>query len=273
MANPKTTMAAVSQHYHDIAERYPTSTPFVVMLYGSQNYELDLPTSDVDTKTMLLPSFADFTLNQKWLSTEEVLDTGLSTVKDVRAMCQNFLKSNINFLECLYTRYFMVHGNYTRYWDFLRTHRDFVANANPHKLMHAAAGMASQKYHALEKPFESKAEVLAQYGYDPKQLHHLCRLRLFIIEYLNTHDFGYCLTPPAAQKDYLLSLKTNPIPLEDARREADFAMKSIDELIANLPFLPNPPSSREAADFLDKFCLNIMRDHIINQLYQAGGAK
>lgn len=34
-----------------------------VFLQGSQNYQLDYPGSDIDTKAIIIPSFIDFVLN------------------------------------------------------------------------------------------------------------------------------------------------------------------------------------------------------------------
>ena len=40
-----------------------------LFLQGSQNYNLDYEGSDIDTKAIMLPSFSDFVLNAKPLST------------------------------------------------------------------------------------------------------------------------------------------------------------------------------------------------------------
>ena len=45
-----------------------------VFLQGSQNYNLDYDGSDIDTKAILVPSFEDFVLNRKPVSTTLVKD-------------------------------------------------------------------------------------------------------------------------------------------------------------------------------------------------------
>lgn len=263
---------SVSTHHTLLQSKYGSRNVFVTMLYGSQNYEMATPNSDVDTKVMVLPSFGDFAMKERWLSVEEELPCGLSTVKDVRGMCENFLKANINFLECLHTRYYVANPYYAHAYQYLRNNRHLVSDANPYKLMHAAAGMASQKFHALEKPFESKAEVLAKYGYDPKQLHHLCRLRVFMQDYMRYGQFERCLVPDEPSYSWLLSLKTHPLTLDDARREAKFAMEGVDHFVKTVvpaKFEKNPKSAEVAKDFLHDFCLRLLRDHLTNELQHA----
>ena len=54
-----------------IHQRTATDKGYVVFgtyLQGSQNYNLDLPTSDIDTKTIVIPTFEDIALNRKAVS-------------------------------------------------------------------------------------------------------------------------------------------------------------------------------------------------------------
>lgn len=45
-----------------------------LFLQGSQNYNLDYEGSDIDTKAIMLPSFSDFVLNAKPLSTTHIME-------------------------------------------------------------------------------------------------------------------------------------------------------------------------------------------------------
>lgn len=266
---------AVLDHNAAVQAAYPAYTPFATMLYGSQNYNLATPTSDVDTKAIVLPSFGNFALRQKWLSEELTMpDNSLSIVKDIRGMFGNFLKSNINFLECLYTPYVVVNPAYATFHAELAAHRDFIANASPLRVLHAAAGMASQKYHALEKPFESKAAVLAKFGYDPKQLCHLARLRFFMQTYSHTLDFATSLIPTDDQREWIFILKAGTLPLERARAEANFIFNSINAMLTSPTITrfkePQFGHYDEAKSFLDDFTLRLLRAHLVAEL--AAGA-
>ena len=96
-------------HYDECVAHYGKDKVWATMLYGSQNYGLDTPDSDIDTKTLLIPSPRDVILGTKMVSTDlQISDGGLSNVKDYRAMFQNYLKGNINFVETLFTEYARV---------------------------------------------------------------------------------------------------------------------------------------------------------------------
>lgn len=253
-------------HHNTVTKLYGYNHVFATMLYGSQNYKLSLPTSDVDTKVMLLPNFRDFCLSMKQTSTEHEAGDGLTNVKDLRLMFQNFLKSNINFLEVLYTEYVIVNHEYLDFWDELINNRELISNYNPRQLMHAAAGMAQQKYVAFAKPFESKADVLKKYNYDPKQLHHLCRLAMFMNQYLESQSFGNSLIQPEHDRNWLMSLKECPLPLHEAEILKERVKKSIDELlaVADVRFTAEP--NLEAKEFLDDLAVRMLTKHFKKQL-------
>lgn len=262
-----TVQERLAAHHAAVQEHYGEQNVFATMLYGSQNYNLSTPQSDVDTKAMVLPTFRATVLNSKLTSTELTVCEGLCNVKDVRAMFDNFRKSNINFLEVLFTHHKLVNPRFKPFWDELYNSRHEVANAHPLRLMHATAGMAQQKYVAMEKPFESKTEVLSLYGYDPKQLHHLVRLCLFMQTYRQFGSFAACLVPEPAMHEYLMSLKTSPLPLEEARKLREKTKQKVDTLLAeaNNVYDPNPESEKEVKDFLDDLAYRTIYSHFATE--------
>lgn len=260
--------SAVATHYRECEKKYGEGNVWVTMLYGSQNYGLDTPDSDVDTKTMLLPPVRDVVLSKQMVSTDLVMPDGaLSNTKDFRAMFQNYLKGNINFMETLYTRWFTCNEKFYPFYEELRRHRDLVANSQPRRLAHMAAGMANQKYAAFERPFESKREVLAKYGYDPKQLHHLARLRVFLREYNQTMDFEWALTPPSKDFNWLLGLKTEPLPYSDAKALKERLMTEVNSEVAYADeHLPEEHNRQEAQDFMDGLAVCLFTEMFWNRL-------
>lgn len=247
-------------HYDECVAHYGKDKVWATMLYGSQNYGLDTPDSDIDTKTLLIPSPRDVILGTKMVSTDlQISDGGLSNVKDYRAMFQNYLKGNINFVETLFTKYARVNLPLGMWFIELRRERDLIANCQPRKLVHMAAGMANQKYVAFEKPFESKKEVLAKYGYDPKQLHHLCRLKLFIDNYCTNMDFETALSFHTVQQHvYLYELKTNPLSYERAVALKEKTMVEINNMVEWADsHLPEDNGYEKAKKFLDDFSVEL----------------
>ena len=90
-------------------------------LQGSQNYGLDEYSdeyySDVDTKSVVLPKFADFVAAKPPVSAVEIIKDELgrdihAEVKDIRIMFEMFLKENISYIELLYSQYVIVNPKY-----------------------------------------------------------------------------------------------------------------------------------------------------------------
>lgn len=247
---------------------------WVTMLYGSQNYGLASLDSDVDTKTMLLPSFDDVCMGRPMVSTEIVMPDGsLDNCKDFRAMFENYKKGNINFMETLYTDTPLFHvESYKDSFMDLREHRDLIANSQPRRLMHMTAGMAQQKDVAFDKPFAGKKDVLEKYGYDPKQLHHMVRLRRFMEVFMETGDFSKALYSSHFDVDfdfhrYVMGLKLSPLPLKEAEELRVQTREEVAQLLqksnAQLPELKDRDL---AVEYLDTLTEELMKKHLKDYL-------
>src|SRR5574344_1042656 len=155
-----------------------------VFLYGSQNYELDYDKSDVDTKAIVLPTLDDIVLNRQPVST--TIDIGnncLCDVKDIRKMFECFKKQNINFIELLFTKYFVLNPLYKSLYEPMLSNAELIARYNDYASINCMSGMALEKYNALTHPYPSIKEKIDKYGYDNKQLHHILRIKDFIQRY------------------------------------------------------------------------------------------
>lgn len=273
----KTNTAALETFHHftqvrEAAAKMPGRPKvWATMLYGSQNYGLDSPESDVDTKTMLLPSLHMLISDSKRISTEVVMrDGSLDNCKDLREMFGNYLKGNINFVETLFTDYYVC-DLYQNFFEELRGHRDLIANAQPRKLVHMACGMARQKYVAFDKPFEGKKGVLAKYGYDPKQLHHLVRLFYFMEKFSECLDFETALNccrkeRDSLRHDWLMNLKLNPLPLDKAKDLKESFMAKCEKLTDDAEKLPEDLSYAAAKDVLDDLAQRLITVHLREEL-------
>lgn len=270
-------MAEVKSHMEQVerwCSKKPSSpTVWVTMLYGSQNYGLDSADSDVDTKTMLLPSFNMVLMDTARVSTEvRMTDGSLDNCKDLREMFGNYMKGNINFVETLYTPYYVTNC-YSQEFEDLRAHRNLIANAKPRRLMHMAGGMAKQKYEAFDHPFEGKMEVLKKYGYDPKQLHHLVRLYHFMRTYRESYNFYAALfcadsTHNKELHDYLMQLKLEPFPVDYARELRKEYMAKVDELVAKSDVdMPEDNGYADAKRYLDQLACDLMKKHLKSELF------
>lgn len=194
-----------------------------LMLQGSQNYGLDVYTdeykSDIDTKAIVLPKFEDFCKARQPVSVTLIMDNNEHCdIKDIRVMFNTFEKQNINFLEILFTKYVIINPKYKDLCAELFNMADDIADINYNQSLNCIVGMSKQKLTALKHPYPTIVDKINKYGYDPKQLHHILRMNDFIKKFVSGKSYRDCLTP--TDIDYLITIKTTPLPLDEAERLA-----------------------------------------------------
>lgn len=215
----------------------------LVALQGSQNYELDLPTSDVDAKAIVVPSFKNIAMNKKPLSYTHVRPNDEHIdVKDVRLYFECFKKQNINFVEILFTKYLYVEPDYQAQWNRLLEAREAVARFNTVQAVRCMAGMAAEKFHAIDHEYPSQVDVIAKYGYAAKQLHHILRIKDFLRRYIDGEPYEKCLIP--LDKEYLKQIKQFVLPKDEAIELAQTSLAEIKALevdyVNKTPVKANP---------------------------------
>lgn len=229
-------MRRVEEHLNAALAAHPGLDWFTVVAQGSWNYGMADEESDVDTKMLTLPSLNDLVFNRKSMNkvfivepTDEHCD-----MKDTREYFKIFRKSNINFVEILFSKYYIVNPDYADLWNTLRENAEFLARMNPYAAVSCMKGMALEKRNALCHEYPSRMPWIKKFGYDPKQLHHIARIDDFITKYVCGYDYVDCLYPNRGIRDYLLQMKRNGNGLskEDAIKLADKFIENI-SLIAD----------------------------------------
>lgn len=207
----------VREHANFVDASVKGHVRFFTALQGSQNYGLDDQFSDVDTKSLLVPTFGSLVHGSKRLGTtllvaptEEHAD-----VKDAREMFNTFLKQNVNFLEILFTPYVSVAPGFQPFYDELYAMRETVAHYNPYQALRTMCGMAFEKYHAFDHPYPAAMEKLNKFGYDPKQLSHMLRMKEFVVRYSSGEPYQDCLF--TKDREYLLNVKRGLYSLDEAQ--------------------------------------------------------
>ena len=192
-----------------------------VFLQGSQNYSLSWKGSDIDTKAILIPSFIDFVLNRKPVSTTLIKeDNSHIDLKDIRLMHDCFRKQNINFIEILFTKYKYLNPEYEAIYQPMFDNNEKIAHYNNYAAVNCIAGMVYEKHKAMEHPYPTLVEKIKKYGYDNKQLHHIIRCEEFLKRYINGVPYAECLIPTDPQ--HLIDIKASYIySLEEAREIAN----------------------------------------------------
>ena len=215
-------MKRVQEHYDEALQYFPEEQIVGVFLQGSQNYELDYAGSDVDTKLIVVPSFKDICLNRKPVSTTHVRENEEHTDwKDIRLYMETFRKQNLNFLEILFTDFYIINPMYKEEWDRLVAAREFIARMNVYRAVKSMKGIAMEKYHAMEHRYPAKVDIIERYGYDGKQVSHLIRVYDYLRRYIAGESYEDCLRPSPDLVPRIMNYKMlDRISLEEARAEA-----------------------------------------------------
>lgn len=251
-------MSRLNDHYNEALEHFPEDQIIGIFLQGSQNYGLELPTSDVDAKLIVAPSFKEIAMNTKPVSTthiranEEHID-----FKDIRLYMQTFRKQNLNFLEILFTPFYIINPKYKDEWMRLVNARESIANFNRYRGVQSMKGIALEKFHAMEHPYPSKIDVIAKYGYDPKQLHHLLRVEDYLERYIAGESYEKCLRP--ADPNYLIAVKQGIYSLDEARQVSMRAILNVNSMAEEFYAKNENIEDPEVNALLDDVQLNMMR--------------
>ena len=111
----------LQEHYNEALKHFKPNQIVGVFYYGSANYGLNTPYSDVDSKVIVVPTWEDLVFNRKAVSTtyhmpdsDECLDC-----KDIREYFKQFRKQSCNFLEILFTEYKILNPRYADTWNIL----------------------------------------------------------------------------------------------------------------------------------------------------------
>ncbi len=226
MTREEKIMSRLREHYDESLQYFKEEQIVGCFLQGSQNYGLDYEGSDVDTKLIVVPSFKDICLDKSPISTTHMRANKEHTDwKDVRLYMETFRKQNLNFLEILFTDFYIINPMYAKQWSRLIEQREQIARMNPFRAVKSMKGIAMEKYHAMEHEYPSKVDVLAEWGYDPKQLHHLLRVEEYLGRYIDDEKYEDCLRPHNPK--YLISVKVGYYNLEDARVIAKTAIDNV----------------------------------------------
>ena len=254
---PKTVMDYVRDHYAEAREYFPEDRIVGIFLQGSQNYNLQVPGSDVDTKLIVVPTFDDIVFNRKAVSTTHVRQNNEHIdFKDIRLYAETFRNQNLNFLEILFTRYCILNPLYEEEWMRLVEAREFIAHMNLYRAVKSMKGIAMEKYHAMEHPYPSKLDILAQYGYDPKQLHHLVRVDNFQDQFIAGVPYEKCLVPEGEFHNHLMDIKMGQYDLAEARTMAEDTLAHAVQT-SDLFCTENPA-------YEDKWCRTLLEDVTAN---------
>lgn len=219
--------SGIKEHYMESLDYFDSSNIVGCFLQGSQNYELATPNSDIDSKLIVVPTFREMAMNKKPVSTTHIRRNNEHIdFKDIRLYIDYFRKQNLNSLEILFTKYFIINPLYEEQWNRFVEAREEIARMNPIRCFESMRGVAYRKYRNMYHPTEGRKEIFEKYGYDPKELHHLMRIEGFMNRFIRGDSYEECLIPE--NKDYLIKLKMGELSAPHANIVADTALGVVD---------------------------------------------
>lgn len=248
-----------------------------VYVQGSDNYGLSYEGSDIDTKAIVLPSFDDFVMLKKPISTTHILPTNEHIdIKNITIMFETIKKQNINFVEILFTDYYYLNPLYEDLFMPMIENRELIARFNKMASVKCMIGMALEKRKALEHPYPTTKWKIDKWGADNKQTHHVLRMKDFLERYVNGESYKSCLTP--RNREYLIDIKRNVengevITVERARELCDNAVSEIREIgNAYIDTLTDPIIDSDALQLFNTVLQSILKQHFINEILSGEGA-
>ena len=183
-----TTQDMVNETWNYCKQLFGVDRLVAVTLHGSQNYELNMPDSDVDVKLFICPTWHEVINCVQPLSKTINGPYGDINVTDIRLFLGNNLpKQNFNFLECLFTPYSCVNSDYADLWNDLIEIREEVAHMNPDAAVRTMMGQVENQYGRWGR-FDKK-----------KTLYHMMRIAYAIERYQNGLAFADTLIPENAE--------------------------------------------------------------------------
>ena len=251
-------MDRVREHYNEALEYFPEDRIVGIFYQGSGNYGLDYEGSDVDTKLIVTPTFEDIAMNKKAVSTTHIRENEEHIdFKDIRLYIQTFRKQNLNFLEILFTKYAIINPMYKSEWDRLVKSREEIAHYAPVQAIKSMKGIAMEKYHAMEHHYPARMAWIEKFSYDPKQLHHLIRVREYIERYINGESYADCLI--STMPYYLQRVKVGFYKLDDARFVDNQSIDRINNLCSKYLETCTTEVDKDVDAILDDVQYNIMK--------------
>ena len=180
-------------YYQKLLKHYPEGSILGVFLYGSQNYNFSWEGSDIDAKAIYIPSKEEIALLKKPVSKEYQFDGAHVEVKDIRLMWQMWKKQNMNFVEILFTNYYLTNKWYTDKWETILGLKEQIATYD------MQYGITSACYQAIN--------TLKGNEINGKKVANAARLADFIWKYMQGKSYIDCIKVDEDFKNKWLSVK------------------------------------------------------------------
>ncbi|MFS0905642.1 nucleotidyltransferase domain-containing protein [Priestia aryabhattai] len=206
---------------------------------GSWNYNLGrekdlldldgnviLKASDKDYKAFALPTFEELYSGQRFKKSV-ITATQDNDIHDVRKMADLFFKSNLAYLEVLYSKDVYVNSYHPEMKEIYDLRHD-IFKMNLPQMYKSLKGTYFEKMKNLDKGTEGTKYLVEQFTYDTKQAQHAYRYLDFGIKYAEK-DFEsveYALRYWGDAKEFIVSILEGFFYKENFERLTKFIYES-----------------------------------------------
>lgn len=235
--------------------------PIYKALIGSQNYNLQLQSSDKDYKVFVYPSFEDLYKGKKTSLAIPTKD-GEESIYDIRKLPYLLYKTNINFTESLFSDTKTI---YDEMFEEILAMRESLAKMNLPYLYDACFFMSLSRKSRMMKPTIYTQDTYDKYGYDVKAAYHALRLIDFLERYSKASykSFRNAFRYNKGESIYstLMMIRTGRMALNEFERVYE---KKLEKVILLKPeytvFSPNEALKKTLEDIIFEMVKNQLLD-------------
>lgn len=249
---------------HDYAITRAKYEVLGVFLFGSQNYDCQTETSDIDTKAIVIPTIDEMITGAIKINETISCYDGEITVFDIKHMHDYIKKQNINFLEILFTDYYILNPKYECLWEDMRKCAEKIAHLNEFAAVQCINGVFMNKYKKLFHSVPSNAEAIEKYGYDGKALADCVRLYEVASHYIQGCSYAECLKLDDEIVNYIMSIKTYKMKftVQEAQKFAEFQKDKMDYIIDEYNNTHEEVVNYDALKMIDRITIDCCRAYI-----------
>ena len=218
----------IKKHLAVVQEKYGDRVVFISAV-GSMNYGLFTETSDVDTKAVILPTYAEIVLKKPESVTLQI-DEEQCSVKDLRVYINELKKQGINVLETLVTNYYLINGKFLNQIELLRSWAEEICHYDENKFLSSTIGAACSYAKRWNIAYKNYLEADDDANLDYKAAYNIVRLHNTIHAYIQGMKFKDAINcRTSLDRDLLLRIKYGYLGPEGTRSLVSNVMKDLPE--------------------------------------------
>ena len=142
-----------------------------------------------------------------------------------------YKKQNINFIETLFTNYYILNPIYEDIFASLMNNEN-IPRYDEEATLYCVKGMIETNYRQLAGTRVQRPEIVEKFGYNPKKLDNILRLQEFAQSYINGASYLECIR--SIYPEYHKKIKREKIDdIKLVYNLAENAQSSTNQLINN----------------------------------------